>query len=195
MNVLALASVDGWKITFPESDNTVVYAADLLLIGIFLNPTASVPSAVQEPKFPDAGVPKIGVTRVGLVANAFAPLPVEVVTPVPPFVTFNIGPASNNASMVSRSVLIFVPQVSVDAPTSGLVSNRFVVVVSAMFTSMRLFAKFRYYQQLQSKFHLNLKLQSMFLIGQILVSRSLNYQRSLSKFLPCRFRLPILILH
>jgi hypothetical protein len=28
--------------------------------------------------------------------------------------------------------LTFVPQVSVDAPTSGFVNNRFVVVVSAM---------------------------------------------------------------
>jgi hypothetical protein len=35
--------------------------------------------------------------------------------------------------MLSKSVLILVPQVSVDAPTSGLVSNRFVVVVSAIF--------------------------------------------------------------
>jgi hypothetical protein len=30
--------------------------------------------------------------------------------------------------------LIFVPQLSVDAPTSGLVNNRFVVVVSAIFS-------------------------------------------------------------
>jgi hypothetical protein len=51
--------------------------------------------------------------------------------------------------------LTFVPQVSVDAPTSGLVSNRFVVVVSAIFHLMRQFAKIHYYQQLESKFHLN----------------------------------------
>jgi hypothetical protein len=31
-------------------------------------------------------------------------------------------------------LLIFVPHVSVDAPTSGLVSNRLVVVVSAIFS-------------------------------------------------------------
>jgi hypothetical protein len=36
------------------------------------------------------------------------------------------------ASTESKSVLIFVPQVSVLAPTSGLVSNRLVVVVSAI---------------------------------------------------------------
>jgi len=40
--------------------------------------------------------------------------------------------AANNASTESRSELILVPQVSVDAPTSGLVKSRFVVVVSAM---------------------------------------------------------------
>jgi hypothetical protein len=34
--------------------------------------------------------------------------------------------------MLSRSVLILVPQESVEAPTSGLVSNKFVVVVSAI---------------------------------------------------------------
>jgi len=40
--------------------------------------------------------------------------------------------AANSASTKSRSVLTLVPQVSVLAPTSGLVSSRFVVVVSAM---------------------------------------------------------------
>ena len=41
--------------------------------------------------------------------------------------------AAKTASTLSRSVLIFVPQVSVLAPTSGLVNKRFVVVVSAIF--------------------------------------------------------------
>ena len=43
-----------------------------------------------------------------------------------------VPPAVNSASTRSRSVLTLVPQVSVLAPTSGLVSNRLVVVVSAM---------------------------------------------------------------
>jgi hypothetical protein len=81
----------------------------------------------------DVGVPKTGVTSVGEFDNTLLPEPVLVPTPVPPFVTFNNGPASNNASIESKSELIFVPQLSVDAPTSGLVSNRFVVVVSAIF--------------------------------------------------------------
>jgi hypothetical protein len=42
--------------------------------------------------------------------------------------------AANNASTKSRSVLTLVPQVFELAPTSGLVSNRFVVVVSAIFS-------------------------------------------------------------
>ncbi len=40
-----------------------------------------------------------------------------VPAPVPPLLTFKNGPASNNASIESRSELIFVPQLSVDAPT------------------------------------------------------------------------------
>jgi hypothetical protein len=80
------------------------------------------------------GTPRLGVTSVGLVDNTLLPEPVLVPTPVPPFVTFSSGPASNNASIESKSVLIFVPQLSVEAPTSGLVNNRFVVVVSAIFS-------------------------------------------------------------
>ena len=36
---------------------------------------------------PDVGVPKIGVTSVGEVDNTTLPVPVEVVTPVPPLAT------------------------------------------------------------------------------------------------------------
>jgi hypothetical protein len=104
---------------------------------------------------PDVGVPNKGVTKVGEVAKTNEPEPVSPVTaaakfaddgvprnvatpvpklemPVPPFATFSTGPASNNASMESRSVLILVPHESVEAPTSGLVNNRLVVVESAI---------------------------------------------------------------
>ena len=40
--------------------------------------------------------------------------------------------AANNASTKSRSTFTLFPHVSVEAPTSGFVSSRFVVVVSAM---------------------------------------------------------------
>jgi len=70
----------------------------------------------------DAGVPKTGVTSVGLVDNTLLPEPVLVPTPVPPFVTFNSWPASNNASIKSMSALTLPPQVFELAPTSGFVS-------------------------------------------------------------------------
>ena len=46
---------------------------------------------VQLVSVPLEGVPRIGVTRVGLVASAFAPEPVEVVTPVPPEATARVA--------------------------------------------------------------------------------------------------------
>jgi hypothetical protein len=55
------------------------------------------------------------------------PLPILRPTDVP------VPAAAKIASTESKSVLIFVPHVSVLAPTSGLVSNRLVVVVSAIF--------------------------------------------------------------
>jgi len=94
-------------------------------------------------KVADDGVPRAGVTSVGLLDRTLFPVPVEVPTPVPPFVTLSNGPASNSESMVSRSALSFVPQESVDAPTSGLVNNKFVVVVSAIFYLMRQFSKIK----------------------------------------------------
>jgi hypothetical protein len=115
---------------------------------------------VQALNTPLVGVPNKGVTNVGLVAKTKAPEPVSPVTaaakfaddgvprnvatpvpklemPVPPFATFSTGPASNSASILSRSVLILVPQESVEAPTSGLVSNKFVVVESAIVISVK----------------------------------------------------------
>jgi hypothetical protein len=44
-------------------------------------------SPVQLVKVPDEGVPNTGVTNVGLVDNTVLPVPVEVVTPVPPRAT------------------------------------------------------------------------------------------------------------
>ncbi len=100
-------------------------------------PRPDTPVAIGRPvafvRVADVGVPRTGVTRVGLVDKTLFPEPVLVPTPVPPLVTFSNGPASNNASIESRSVLILVPHESVDAPTSGLVKPRFVVVVSAIF--------------------------------------------------------------
>ena len=46
------------------------------------------------------GVPKIGVTNVGDVLKTLLPEPVDVVTPVPPFVTANV-PAKETAPVVA----------------------------------------------------------------------------------------------
>ena len=51
---------------------------------------AALATPVQLVRTPDAGVPKAGVTRVGEVPNTLAPLPVLVVTPVPPLATGNV---------------------------------------------------------------------------------------------------------
>ena len=45
---------------------------------------------VQVVKTPDVGVPSKGVTKVGDVLNTLLPLPVELVTPVPPFDTARV---------------------------------------------------------------------------------------------------------
>jgi hypothetical protein len=45
---------------------------------------------VQLVRTPLAGVPKAGVTKVGLVLNTLFPLPVEAVTPVPPLATARV---------------------------------------------------------------------------------------------------------
>ena len=60
--------------------------------------------------------------------------PSVIVLPDPTFkqTEVPVPAAAKIASTESRSVLILVPQVSVLAPTSGLVSNRFVVVESAI---------------------------------------------------------------
>lgn len=41
-------------------------------------------------KVAEVGVPKIGVTSVGLVERTVEPVPVDVVTPVPPLATGNV---------------------------------------------------------------------------------------------------------
>jgi hypothetical protein len=48
-------------------------------------------------KLPDVGVPSSGVTSVGLVESTTAPLPVLVVTPVPPLKTGKAEDSVNDA--------------------------------------------------------------------------------------------------
>jgi hypothetical protein len=57
---------------------------------------------------PEAGVPKAGVTRVGLFDNTTLPVPVDEVTPVPPFATGRV-PVISEVERVTASQETFVP--------------------------------------------------------------------------------------
>jgi hypothetical protein len=79
---------------------------------------------VQLVNVPEVGVPKMGVTRVGLVANAFAPEPVDVVTPVPPLVTPNVPvmPVDNGRPVT----FVITPEAGV--PNAGVTRTALVIV-------------------------------------------------------------------
>jgi hypothetical protein len=88
----------------PASVKTSVYAADCEFCGMFLKPTALVPSTVQPERVPDVGVPRTGVTKVGEVAKTKEPEPVSSVT----------AAAKLDEEGVPRNVATFVP--SPDTP-------------------------------------------------------------------------------
>jgi len=69
-------------------------------------------------KVPDEGVPNTGVTKVGLVARTFAPEPVEVVTPVPPFATGRVPVTP----VVSGKPVALVKVPDVGVPKIGVTS-------------------------------------------------------------------------
>jgi hypothetical protein len=67
-------------------------------------------------KLPDWGVPKMGVTSVGLVANTLLPVPVAVVVPVPPLAVAKV-PAKVTAPEVAKlGVKPVVPALNVVTP-------------------------------------------------------------------------------
>lgn len=104
----------------PEPVSSVTAEAKLALVGVAKNvetpvPNPDTPEAIGSPvqlvSVPEVGVPSIGVTKVGLVARAFAPDPVDVVTPVPPF---NTGKVPVTPVVMGRPVqLVKVPDVGV----------------------------------------------------------------------------------
>jgi hypothetical protein len=75
----------------------------------------------------DVGVPKIGVTSVGEVDNTTEPVPVDVVTPVPPFATGKT-PVTPDAGMPVQ--LLKLPEAGV--PRDGVVSVGLVNVKPAI---------------------------------------------------------------
>ena len=61
-------------------------------------------------------MPKIGVINVGEVFNTLEPVPVDVITPVPPFATANV-PANVTTPLVAvEGVNPVVPPLNVDTP-------------------------------------------------------------------------------
>jgi hypothetical protein len=59
-----------------------------MVMELFTKPALGKPVAFVS--VTDVGVPRMGVTNVGLVDKTLLPEPVEVVTPVPPAVTANV---------------------------------------------------------------------------------------------------------
>jgi hypothetical protein len=109
---VGLASVgDVPKTNAPDPVSPVTAAAKLALDGVARNvatpdPRPATPVDIGKPvqlvNAPDCGVPKIGVVNVGLVIagalfNTTLPVPVDVVTPVPPDAT---GSADANVRSV-----------------------------------------------------------------------------------------------
>jgi hypothetical protein len=88
------------------------------------------------PKFVRAVAAFVNALRLLPVASLprpkFVRAPAAVAAPVPPLDSLSTGPASKSPSIVSRSAFTLVPQVSVDAPTSGLVKFKTAVKVSAI---------------------------------------------------------------
>ena len=111
----------------PESANTAVYAALWLLTGMFLNPTASVPSTVQAESTPLVGVPSTGVTKVGDVANTKAPVPVSSVTAEAQFE--EEGVPKNVATPAPREVMPVPPLATGSVPVTLVVRLANVVEV------------------------------------------------------------------
>ena len=67
-------------------------------------------------KLPDWGVPKIGVVNDGLVDSTLDPLPVEVVTPVPPLATFSVPDRVIAPVVAVLGVNPVVPALNEDTP-------------------------------------------------------------------------------
>jgi hypothetical protein len=88
---------------------------------------------VQFVSVPDEGVPKTGVTKVGLVDKTTFPDPVEVVTPVPPFATAKVPvtPVAKGKPVQFVNVpLVGVPSAGVT--NVGLIKSALVVTAIAI---------------------------------------------------------------
>ena len=89
------------KTNAPVPVSSVIALIKFELVGVAKNDAIPVPKpltpvAIGKPvafvNVAEVGVPRIGVTKVGLVDNTTFPDPVDVVTPVPPYATANVDP-------------------------------------------------------------------------------------------------------
>jgi hypothetical protein len=109
----------------PEPVSSVTAAAKFELEGVAKNVATPVPkpltpveigNPVQLVNVPEDGVPKAGVTSVGDVESTTFPVPVEVVTPVPPLATDKVPVVP--ATIGKPVQLVNVPEVGV--PRTGV---------------------------------------------------------------------------
>lgn len=112
---------------FPEQEAAVV--AFVAFVAVAALPPMLKPAAVPVIFVPTSveGVPKLGVTNVGLLDNTTLPVPVEAVTPVPPLATGNVP-----VTPVVRGrpvTLVITPLVGV--PSAGVTSVGLVSVAEA----------------------------------------------------------------
>lgn len=75
---------------------------------------------VPELKLPEAGVPSAGVTSVGEFDNTTLPVPVDVVTPVPPLATAKVPATVTAPEVAVAGVKPVEPKLIVDTPSTTL---------------------------------------------------------------------------
>ena len=103
------------KTTLPEPVLVVTPVPPLATGSVPVTPVVK-GSPVRFVATPLVGVPNIGVTNVGLVDNTVLPLPVLVVTPVPPFATGNVPVTP----VVSGKPVVFVSTPADGVPRLGV---------------------------------------------------------------------------
>ena len=98
----------------------LAFVAFVALVAVAALPPILKPAAVPVMFVPTKaeGVPKAGETKVGLLDSTLLPVPVEVVTPVPPLATGNVPVVP--PSMGRPVTLVITPLVGV--PSAGVTS-------------------------------------------------------------------------
>jgi hypothetical protein len=80
------------------------------------DPVTELPTKPDTARLVAAATPKTGVTRVGLVLSTLATVPVDVVTPVPPFATASVPATVTTPDVAPDGVSPVVPKPIVVTP-------------------------------------------------------------------------------